>query len=116
MQEVQSLEAQKSIALGDISQEQSEALKPLWQSFNGFFNSLQNVASQFRRFEQDSIKTHDLEQQLSTANQTINNLRATIDSMNRKQAPQDSSSEISYLIQRPLLLEIVPQIAQKTHL
>jgi hypothetical protein len=111
--EVQSLEEQKRIALGDIASERSEALKPLWQNFNGFFNSLQNVASQFRRFEQDSQRAEELEDKLSAANQTANNLKATVESLSRRQSYPDGIGTDSNDLERSKLVSLLPQLAQK---
>jgi hypothetical protein len=110
--EVQSLEEQKLIALGDITGERSEALKPLWQNFNGFFNSLQNVTSQFRRYELDSQRAGQLDERLSAADQTVSNLRATIESLSRKQSHPDVPGAASNL-ERSVLVNLLPQLAQK---
>jgi hypothetical protein len=62
--ENQLLERQKAVAYGDISKEQSEALRPLWQNLSGLFTSMQTVAIKFRRMEQDSSRIDELESEL----------------------------------------------------
>ena len=111
--EVQSLEQQKQLALGDVSIEQSAALKPLWQDFNGLFNSLQNVASQFRRFEQDSLRLEELERDLGVANQTVINLKATIESLNRRQSSSDGAGPSTSSVDRDDLMNLLPEMVQK---
>lgn len=112
-EEYQQLERQKAIAFGDISKEQSEALRPLWQNFSGLFTAMQTVAIKFRRMEQDSDLLAERERNLASANRTILNQKATIDSLNRRNSTQDTDRTNTHNIPRETILEVIPQLAKK---
>jgi hypothetical protein len=108
-----SLEQQKAIAFGDVSKEQSEALKPLWQNFTGLFNAMQTMAIQFRRMEQDSNRIYTLEEDIKSANQAILDYKATIDSLNRRNLNQDEDGLPIRTPSRLELLAIIPRLVKK---
>jgi hypothetical protein len=112
-EENQQLERQKAVAFGDISKEESEALRPLWQSLSGLFTSMQTIAIKFRRMEQDSDKIYELEQGIVLANQTILNQKATIDSLNRRSSVLGVEGVPTRNVHREDLLEVIPKLAKK---
>ncbi len=107
------LNSQHRTVLGDSSIETSEALKPLWASFNTFFGAISNVATQFRRMEKDSAENLDLSNQLGAANQTISNLTARIDSLERRTNAKAANDDIGLPIQRAALVSFLPKLVQK---
>ena len=111
-EETKALAQERDLALGDISNEKSEALRPLWTSFSAFFNSMQNVAIQFRRMEADSDLNADLTRRLDQSNQTVGTLQAKLDSLELRPT-KDSLQLTDSSEMRDQLTSLLLSLAQK---
>jgi hypothetical protein len=89
----------------DPDSETSIALRPMWKHLRSLCDSLHEVTFKFRKMEEDTAKAGETKRQLKEASDTIHGLKASNDSILRKQVGADS--------QAPLLaamIEILPQI------
>ena len=95
------------IATGDSSAETSPTLRPLWEGFSQLLDAAQNVAIHFRRLEAETNDLSIFSSELGSAREEIQRLKATIDSLSRREendAPQ---------LDRQKLLELLSSAVSK---
>ena len=107
------LKERESLLKGDISKEPSEALRPVWKSSSGLWESMQTLAVNFRRLELESKNVEEMESELKNANQVIQSQKATLDSISRKKPGGNESGAIPVASSRDALEDFLSKLVRK---
>ncbi len=89
----------------DPDSETSTALRPIWKHLRSLLDSLHEVTFKFRKMEEDTARAEEIKRQLKEASETIHGLKASNDSILRKQAGTDNQAPL-----RAAMIEFLPQI------
>jgi hypothetical protein len=113
-QVLQDFEQRESLLQGGSS-ETSEALKPLWRDASAMFQTIYNLATQFRRLEQDSAALVEALEQNSTLQNDLAKLQAKLDSLCVRPSTVTGDDE-EHSIPRAALANILPDLVKRSSL
>lgn len=89
------LQLKINVLTGKVSDEGSEVVKTMWASFSGFFQSIQNLSTQYKRVESEVVDRQQIEEELDEAKADIYSLRAQVEVLNlRKQGVPLARAEL----------------------